>query len=128
MALTNEEIIEALKEKPALELADLVKDLQEVFGVSAMPVAAAAPTGGDGAAEAAEEPTTFDVVLVNFGSKKIQVIKAVRQATTLGLKEAKALVDSAPQPVREALPKEEAEALKASLEEQGATVELKPAG
>ena len=125
MALTNEEIIEALKEKPALELADLVKELQEVFGVSAaMPMAAAAPAAAE---EAEEEPTSFDVILAEIGSKKIQVIKTVRQATTLGLKEAKDLVDGAPQPVREGVTKEEAETLKTALEEQGATVEIKPA-
>lgn len=125
MALTNEEIIEALKEKPALELADLVKELQEVFGVSAaVPMAAAAPAAAE---EAEEEPTSFDVILAEIGSKKIQVIKTVRQATTLGLKEAKDLVDGAPQPVREGVTKEEAETLKTALEEQGATVEIKPA-
>jgi len=126
MALSNAEIIEALKEKPALELADLVKDLQEVFGVSAAMPMASAPTAA-AAEEAPEEPTSFDVILTAAGAKKIQVIKAVRQATTLGLKEAKDLVDSAPQPVKAGVPKDEAEALKAALEEQGATVEMKPA-
>ena len=124
MAVTREEIVEALKEMPALELSELVKELEEVFGVSAAaPVAvAAAPATG---AAAAEEKTEFDVILASAGDKKINVIKVVREVTGLGLKEAKALVDGAPAPVKEGASKEDAEALKAKLEEAGATVELK---
>lgn len=124
MAVTREEIVEALKEMPALELSELVKELEEVFGVSAAaPVAvAAAPAAG---AAAAEEKTEFDVILASAGDKKINVIKVVREVTGLGLKEAKALVDGAPAPVKEGASKEDAEALKAKLEEAGATVELK---
>ena len=109
-----------------LEAAELVKAFETKFGVSAAPVAAAAAAPAAGAAaEAAAEKTEFDVVLVNAGANKLQVIKVVREFTTLGLKEAKALVDSAPKPVKEAAPKEEAEKIKAKLEEVGAKVELK---
>ena len=129
MAISNEEIIEAIKEKTVLEISELVKALEEEFGVSAAAFAAAAPAAaptGDGAAAAVEEEQTeFDVVLQAAGEKKIQVIKEVRAATGLGLKEAKALVDEAPNPVKEALSKEDADALKAKLEEAGATVELR---
>ena len=110
-----------------LELAERIKALEEEFGVSATAVAAAAPAaggGGDGAA-AEEEQTTFDVVLTGAGDKKIQVIKVVRAATGLGLKEAKALVDEAPKPVKEGIERDEADKLKAELEEAGATVEVK---
>jgi large subunit ribosomal protein L7/L12 len=110
-----------------LELSERIKALEEEFGVSATAVAAAAPVaagGGDGAA-AEEESTTVDVVLTGAGDKKIQVIKVVRAATGLGLKEAKALVDEAPKPVKEGLEREEADKLKAELEEAGASVELK---
>ncbi|MDX6379257.1 MAG: large subunit ribosomal protein [Rubrobacteraceae bacterium] len=128
MALSNQEIVDAIKEKSVLEISELVKMFEEEFGVSAAAFAAApaaaAPTG-DGAAAAEEEQTEFDVVLQNAGPKKIQVIKEVRAATGLGLKEAKALVDEAPNPVKEALSREDADALKAKLEEAGATVELK---
>lgn len=126
MAVTREEIIEALKEMPALELSELVKDLEEVFGVSAAaPVAvAAAPAAGDGAA-AAEEKSDFDVVLEGFGDNKIAVIKVVREITGLGLKEAKELVESAPKPVQEGVAKDKAEELKKQLEEAGAAVTLK---
>ena len=109
-------------------LSAIAKDLQEAFGVSAMPVAAAGPAAGAGGGEAApaeEEKTTFDVVLVAAGEKKIQVIKVVREITNLGLKEAKDLVESAPQPIREGVNKDEAESIKAKLEEQGATIEIK---
>jgi large subunit ribosomal protein L7/L12 len=128
---TKEEWISSLKEMSVMELNDLVKALQEEFGVSAaVPVAAvggAGAPGGDGAGAAAaeEEKTSFDVILIAAGDKKINVIKAVREVTTLGLKEAKDLVDSAPQPIKEGITKEEAEQLRAKLEEQGATVEIK---
>ncbi len=126
MAVTKEEIIEALKEMPALELSELVKDLEEVFGVSAAaPVAvAAAPAAGDGG-EAAEEKTSFDVVLEGFGDNKISVIKVVREITSLGLKEAKEAVESAPTPVVEGVDKAKADEVKAKLEEAGAAVTVK---
>ncbi|MFR7746730.1 MAG: 50S ribosomal protein L7/L12 [Eggerthellaceae bacterium] len=125
MAVTREEIVEALKEMPALELSELVKELEDVFGVSAAaPVAvAAAPAAGDGAA--AEEKTEFDVVLEGFGDNKIAVIKAVREISGLGLKEAKELVESAPAPIQEGVAKDKAEEMKAKLEEAGAAVTLK---
>ena len=128
MALSNQEIVEAIKEKSVLEISELVKMFEEEFGVSAAAFAAApaAAAAGDGAAAGAEEEQTeFDVVLQSAGPKKIQVIKEVRAATGLGLKEAKALVDEAPNPVKEALSREDADALKTQLEEAGATVELK---
>ena len=122
MALNIEQIIADLKESTILELADLVSAIEEEFGVSAAaPVAAA----GAGAGEAAEEKTEFDVELTSAGSAKIKVIKAVREATGLGLKEAKAIVDGAPAPVKEGVAAADAEALKAKLEEAGATIELK---
>ena len=123
--MTKDQIIEAIKEMTVLELNELVKACEEEFGVSAAaPVmVAGAAAGAAGAAE--EEKTEFDVILANAGAKKIGVIKVVREITGLGLKEAKALVDEAPKPVKEAAPKEEAEAIKAKLEEAGATVELK---
>ena len=124
---TTEEWIEELKGISVLELAERIKALEEEFGVSATAVAAAAPAAAaaDGGGEAAEEQTAFDVLLTGAGEKKIQVIKVVRAATGLGLKEAKALVDEAPKPVKEGLEKAEAEKLKAELEEAGASVELK---
>jgi large subunit ribosomal protein L7/L12 len=127
MALSNQEIVDAIKEKSVLEVSELVKMFEEEFGVSAAAFAAAPAAGAAGADGAAveEEQTEFDVVLQSPGEKKIQVIKEVRAATGLGLKEAKALVDDAPNPVKEALSKEDAEALKAKLEEAGASVELK---
>jgi large subunit ribosomal protein L7/L12 len=129
MAVNKEELMETIENMTVLELSELVKALEERFGVSATAVAAAPAAGaaaGDGAATAAEEEQTeFDVVLQSAGEKKIQVIKVVRAATGLGLKEAKALVDEAPNPVKESLSKEDAENLKAQLEEAGATVELK---
>ena len=126
MAVTREEIVEALKEMPALELSELVKELEEVFGVSAAaPVAVAAvPAGGEAGGEA-EEKTSFDVVLEGFGDNKIAVIKVVREITNLGLKEAKALVEEAPKPVAEGVNKERADELKAKLEEAGAAVTIK---
>src|SRR4051795_9305268 len=126
MATSTQEWIDELKSISVLELAERIKALEETFGVSATAVAAAAPAaggGGDGAAE--EESSTVDVILTAPGDKKIQVIKAVRAATGLGLKEAKALVDDAPKPVKEGLEKDEADKLKSELEEAGATVELK---
>jgi len=122
-----QQVIEIVKKLPALELARLVKALEEEFGVSAAaPVAVAAAPGAAAAAEEVEEKTSFDVQLVSAGDKKIQVIKAVRQVISgLGLKEAKALVDSAPKVIKEGATKEEAEKIKAALEEAGASVELK---
>ena len=127
MAVDKEELMESIENMTVLELSELVKALEERFGVSATAVAAApaASVAGDGAAAAEEEQTEFDVVLQGPGEKKIQVIKVVRAATGLGLKEAKALVDEAPNPVKEALSREDADALKAQLEEAGASVELK---
>ncbi len=128
MALSNQEILDAIKEKSVLEVSELVKMFEEEFGVSAAafaPGPAAGAAGGDGGAAVEEEQTEFDVVLQSAGDKKIQVIKEVRAATGLGLKEAKALVDDAPNPVKEALSREDAEALRDKLTEAGATVELK---
>lgn len=123
-------IISSIKELTVVELNELKNALQEEFGVSAaVPMMAGgggAPAGGDGAAAAVEEEqTAFDVILTAAGDKKINVIKAVREVTTLGLKEAKDLVDGAPQPIKEGVTKEEADSLKAKLEEQGASVEIK---
>jgi large subunit ribosomal protein L7/L12 len=125
--MTTEKWIDELKSISVLELSERIKALEEEFGVSATAVAAAAPAaaaGGDGAG-AEEESGTVDVVLTSAGEKKIQVIKAVRAATGLGLKEAKAVVDGAPGPVKEGIEREEAEKLKADLEEAGGEVELK---
>jgi large subunit ribosomal protein L7/L12 len=126
---TADELIEEIKKMSVLELSELVKKLEDEFGVSATAAVAAAPAagapaGGDGAATE-EEAATVDVVLSGAGDKKIQVIKVVRAATGLGLKEAKALVDEAPKPVKEGVERDEAEKLKGELEEAGATVELK---
>ena len=119
-------LVDQLSELTVLEAADLAKALEEKWGVSAAAaVAVAGPAGGGAAAPAAEEQTEFDVVLMGAGEKKIQVIKVVRELTGLGLKEAKDLVDGAPKTVKEAASKEEAAQIKAKLEEQGATVELK---
>jgi large subunit ribosomal protein L7/L12 len=118
-------IVEKIAELSAMDLADLSKAIQDKFGVTAAaPVAVAAAVPAAGAAEV-EEQTEFDVVLVQYGDKKIQVIKAIREVTSLGLKEAKELVDSAPTKVKDGLSKEEAESLKSKLEEVGATVEVK---
>jgi large subunit ribosomal protein L7/L12 len=127
MASSTEEWIDELKGISVLELSERIKALEEAFGVSATAVAAAAPAAagaGDGAA-AEEESSTVDVVLTGPGEKKIQVIKVVRAATGLGLKEAKALVDEAPKPVKEGIDREEAEKLKGEIEEAGGSVELK---
>jgi large subunit ribosomal protein L7/L12 len=123
---TAAELIEEIKKMSVLELSELVKALEEEFGVSATAVAAAAPAAaaGDGA-PVEEESATVDVVITGAGEKKIQVIKVVRAATGLGLKEAKALVDEAPKPVKEGIDREEADSLKSQLEEAGASVELK---
>jgi large subunit ribosomal protein L7/L12 len=129
MATSTQDWIEELKGISVLELAERIKALEEEFGVSAAAVAAAAPAaGGGGGADGdggGEEQSTFDVVLTAAGDKKIQVIKVVRAATGLGLKEAKTLVDEAPKPVKEGIEKEEADKLKQELEEAGASVELK---
>ena len=127
MATKIEQIIESLDTLSVLELSELVKALQEKYGVSAAaPMAMAMPGGGAAeAAPAEEEKTTFDVVLAAIGEKKIQVIKVVREVTSLGLKEAKDLVESAPAPLKTGVPKEEADSLKAKLEAEGATVEIK---
>jgi large subunit ribosomal protein L7/L12 len=125
---TTDEWIEELKSISVLELSERIKALEETFGVSASAPMAVAPQGGGGggdAAEAEEEQTAFDVVLTAAGDKKIQVIKVVRAATGLGLKEAKALVDEAPKPVKEGVDKDEANKLKADLEEAGGSVEIK---
>ncbi|HEX4718352.1 MAG TPA: 50S ribosomal protein L7/L12 [Thermoleophilaceae bacterium] len=128
MATSTQDWIDELKSISVAELADRIKALEEEFGVSAAAVAAAAPAapgvGGDGAA-AEEESTTVDVVLTGPGDKKIQVIKVVRAATGLGLKEAKALVDEAPKAIKEGIERDEADKLKGELEEAGASVELK---
>jgi large subunit ribosomal protein L7/L12 len=127
MATSTEEWIDELKGISVLELSERIKALEEAFGVSATAVAAAAPAAaaaGDGAA-AEEESSTVDVVLTAAGDKKIQVIKVVRAATGLGLKEAKALVDEAPKPVKEGIEREEAEGLQKEIEEAGGSVELK---
>jgi large subunit ribosomal protein L7/L12 len=124
---TAEKLIEEIKKMSVLELSELIKALEEEFGVSATAVAAAAPAAaaGDGGAAVEEESATVDVVLTGAGDKKIQVIKVVRAATGLGLKEAKALVDEAPKPVKEGVDREEGEKLQNELQEAGATVELK---
>jgi large subunit ribosomal protein L7/L12 len=128
MATSTQEWIDELKSISVLELSERIKALEEAFGVSAAAMAAApvagATGGGGDAAEAAEEQTAFDVVLTSSGDKKIQVIKVVRAATGLGLKEAKALVDEAPKPIKEGVEREEADKLKGELEEAGATVEV----
>jgi len=129
MAVSKDEIVEAIKAMPALELSELVKELEEVFGVSAAAPVAVAAVGGaaaaGGEAEAAEEKTSFDVVLDSFGDNKIAVIKVVRELTGLGLKEAKDLVEAAPKPVLEGVNKEKADEAKGKLEDAGAAVSFK---
>lgn len=126
MAVTKDEIIEAIKAMPALELSELVKELEETFGVSAAaPVMMGAMPAAGGAAEPAEEKTEFDVILEGFGDNKIAVIKVVREITGLGLKEAKEVVEGAPKPVAEGVAKDKAEEIKGKLEEAGAAVTLK---
>jgi large subunit ribosomal protein L7/L12 len=124
--LTKDELIEQIKKMSVLDLADLVHALEDEFGVSAAaPVAAAAPAAAGAEAEPEEEKTSFDVVLQSYGEKKIEVIKVVRALTGLGLKEAKAVVEEAPKPVKEGVNKDEAEEAKKQLEAAGATVEVK---
>lgn len=123
--LTKEDIMNAIKEMSVLELSDLVKEMEEVFGVSAAAPVAVAAAPAAVAEGGAEEKSSFDVILTNTGAQKIQVIKTVRSITNLGLKEAKELVDSAPKAIKEGLTKDEAEKIKAQIEEAGATVELK---
>jgi large subunit ribosomal protein L7/L12 len=124
--ITKDEVLEWVKNAPALELAELVNEMEEVFGVSAAaPVAvAAAPGAGGGDAGAAEEKTSFDVVLTGAGDKKIQVIKAVRELTDLGLKEAKDVVDNPPKPILEGVEKDKADEAKAKIEEAGGTADV----
>ena len=128
MAVTKDDVLEFIDKMTILEMSEFIKEFEERYGVTAAAPVAVAAAGGAavaGGEEAAAEKSDFDVVLSAIGDKKIQVIKAVRELTSLGLKEAKELVDGAPQPVKTGVPKEEAEAMKAKLEEQGATVELK---
>ncbi len=127
MSITKEQVFEFIDSMTILDMSKFIKEFEERYGVTAaapVAVAAAAP-GGAAAAPAAEEKTSFDVVLSSAGDKKIQVIKVVRELTGLGLKEAKDLVDGAPKPVKTGVSKEEADSIKAKLEEQGATVEVK---
>ncbi len=119
------QIIDQIKALTILEVADLVKALEEEFGVSAAPVAVAAAPGAAAPGAAAEEKTEFDVILTDVGAKKLEVIKAVREITGLGLKDAKDMVESAPKAIKEAVSKDDAEAVKAKLAEAGATVEIK---
>lgn len=123
--LNKEEVVEYLSNLPVVQIAELVKELEEKWGVSAAPAAVAVAGGAAGPAEAAEEQTEFDVVLADIGSSKINVIKAVREITGLGLKEAKELVESTPKAIKEAVAKEEAEEVKKKLEGAGAKVEVK---
>ena len=127
MALSKDDVLNAIAEMSVMEVVELISDMEEKFGVSAAAAVAAAPVAGAGGgdAAAAEEKDEFDVVLSNAGDKKVNVIKAVRAITGLGLKEAKALVDEAPSPIKEGASKDEAEDFKKQLEEAGATVELK---
>jgi large subunit ribosomal protein L7/L12 len=125
MAVSKEDILEAVGAMSVMELNDLVKAFEEKFGVSAASLAVAAPGAGGGAAAAVEEKTEFDVILAAAGANKVNVIKVVRAITGLGLKEAKDLVDGAPKPVKEGCPKAEAEDIKKQLTEAGATVEIK---
>jgi large subunit ribosomal protein L7/L12 len=124
-ALTNEEILEAIKVKPALELAELVKMMEETFGVSAAAPVAVAAAGGAAEAAEVEEKTAFDVVLEGYGSNKIAVIKVVRELTSLGLKEAKDVVEGAPKAVLEGVAKDKADEAKGKLEDAGAAVSVK---
>ena len=121
MSITNEQILDAVAEMSVMQVVELIEAMEEKFGVTA----AAAVVAGGASAEAAAEQTEFDVILTAAGANKVQVIKAVRGATGLGLKEAKAVVDGAPAPLKEGVDKAEAEALKAQLEEAGASVEVK---
>jgi len=127
MALSNQEILDAIGAKSVLEISELIKMMEDKFGVSAAAaaVAVAAPAGGGAAAAVAEEQTEFNVMLMEFGANKVNVIKAVRELTGLGLKEAKDMVDGAPKPVKEGVNKADADAAKKKLEDAGAKVEIK---
>ena len=125
MSVTKEQVVEFIEKMTVIELADFVKELEEKFGVSAAAPVAAMVAAPAAAAEAVEEQTEFSVIIKDGGDKKVQVIKVVRELTGLGLKEAKAVVDEAPKPVKEGVTKEEAASIKAKLEEAGATVEVK---
>ena len=126
MALAREDILQAIADMPVMEVVELVKDMEEKFGVSAAaPVAVAAVAAGGDAANAVEEQTEFDVIMSSFGSNKVSAIKAVRAVTSLGLKEAKDLVEGAPATIKESVSKDEAAEIKKQLEEAGATVEVK---
>ncbi len=125
MAVSKEEILNTISSMSVLELSELIKEMETKFGVSAAAVAVAAPAAGAAAAPAAEAKDAFDVILTGAGDNKVSVIKAVRAMTTLGLKEAKDLVEGAPQTVKEAVPKADAEKMKKDLEAAGAKVELK---
>ena len=125
MALSKDEVIDFLSNMSVMEIADLVKELEDKWGVSAAAPVAVAAGGAAGGAAAAEEKTEFDVILASAGDKKINVIKEVRGITGLGLKEAKDLVEGAPKPVKEGIPKDEAEKVKEALEKAGAKVEIK---
>ena len=125
MALSREDLLNAIAEMSVMDIVELISEMEEKFGVTAAAAVAAAPAAAAGGAAAAEEKDEFDVILASFGDKKVGVIKAVREATGLGLKEAKELVEGAPAPIKEGANKAEAEELKKKLEEAGATVELK---
>jgi len=128
MAITKNEVLEWIDQATMLDISDLVKSLEEKYGISAaaaMPMAVGMVPAGGGEAAVEEEKTEFDVILSAVGEKKINVIKAVREVTSLGLKEAKDLVESAPKPIKEGIPKQEAEDIKKKFEEAGATVEIK---
>lgn len=126
MAISREEILNAISEMSVMDVVELVKEMEEKFGVSAAAPVAAAPAGGQGAeAEEAEEQTEFDVVLTDYGSNKVSVIKSIREITGLGLKEAKGLVEELPKPIKEGVAKEDADDVKSKLEEAGASVEVK---
>ena len=125
MAVSKDDILEAVSNMSVMEVVDLISDMEEKFGVSAAAAVAAAPAGGGEAAAPAEEKTEFDVILTDFGSEKIKVIKEVRAITGLGLKEAKGLVESVPAPLKEATTKEDAEEIKGKIEAVGAKVEIK---
>lgn len=124
--ITKEQVVDYLSSLSVMDIAGLTKDLEDKWGVSAAPVAIAGAAAPAAAAEAAAEPTEFDAILTSFGEKKIQVIKGLRELTSLGLKEAKELVEGVPKPVKEGISKDEAEEIAKKLQEAGATVEIKP--
>ena len=125
MAVSKEEILDAISKMSVMDVVELIKSMEEKFGVSAASVAIAAPAGGAGSAVAVEEKTEFNVILAKAGENKINVIKVVREITSLGLKEAKDLVEGAPKPVKEGVDKAQAQEIKKKLEDAGATVEVK---